>query len=177
MPRRKCDACSKEFSCRQSLFVHKKKCGGNVQIENHPPQIESSIEESSNFENKCNDILSMVKHLNIPNFEGSFRCNELYGIPQNKECGIVYLKPDHLVSYYKDNDKRIYFDTLGQEIPTKVQKYLKTEEEFQNEVPVIQRNNDIIDPNPENCKHLCLYVLDYLSKGENFQDIINTLKQ
>ena len=66
----------------------------------------------------------------------------------------------------KDRDKRIYFDTLGQEIPTKVQKYLKTEEEFQNEAPVIQRNTDIIDRNPENCKHLCLYVLGYLSKGE-----------
>ena len=127
-----------------------------------------------NSEN-CNDILTLVRHLEIPNFKGL--CNKLYGIPQDKECGIVYLKPDHLVSYYKDNDKRIYFDTLGQEIPTKIQKYLKSEEEFENEAPVIQRNTDIIDSNPENCKHLCLYVLDYLSKGETFQDIINTLKQ
>ena len=177
MPRRKCAACSKEFSCRQSLFVHKKKCGGNVQIENYPPQNERNMEESSNFENKCNDILSMVKHLNIPNFEGSFRCDELYGIPQNKECGIVYLSPDHLASYYKDNDKRIYFDTLGQEIPTKIQKYLKTEEEFQNEAPVIQRNTDIVqEPNTEICGHLCLYVLDKLSKGAKFQEVINSLK-
>ena len=26
MPIRKCDGCLKEYSCRQSLFVHKKKC-------------------------------------------------------------------------------------------------------------------------------------------------------
>ena len=106
MSRRKCNACSKEFSCRQSLFVHKKTCGGEVQRENHPSQNEGRV-ESSNLENKCNDILSMVTHLNIPNFKGSFRCDQLYGKPQNKECGIVYL-PDHLVSYYKDNISNYY---------------------------------------------------------------------
>ena len=137
-------------------------------------KIVMNFNEDKNSKN-YNDILALVRHLKIPNFKGPF--NKLYGIPQDKECGIVYLKPDHLVSYYKDKNKRIYFDTLGQGIPTKIQKYLKTEEEFENGVPVIQRNVDIVDKNPENCKHLCLYVLDCLSKGQNFQDIINTLKQ
>ena len=138
-------------------------------------KIVKNFNEDKSDSKNCNDILALVRHLKIPNFKGP--CNKLFGIPQDKECGIVYLKPDHLVSYYKDNDKRIYFDTLGQEIPTKIQKYLKTEEEFQNKTPVIQRNTDIIDRNPDNYKHVCLYVLNYLSKGENFQDIINTLKQ
>ena len=31
MPVRKCNSCLKEYSCRQTLFVHKKKCKGRHQ--------------------------------------------------------------------------------------------------------------------------------------------------
>ena len=108
--------------------------------------------------------------------------DELQGTPSNKECGIVNFNKStepgsHWVGFFKDGDKRIYFDSFGQVIPTEIQKYLKTKEEFQNDAPVIQRNTDIVqEPNTEICGHLCLYVLDKLSKGANFQDVINSLK-
>ena len=163
MPHRKCSGCLKEFSCRQSLFVHKKKC--------HEREQESSMNCVGT--QKCNDILTLVKHLKIRNFKGTFRCNELSGRPENQECGIVYLEPSHLVSYYKDGNKRIYFDSLGQPIPTEIKKYLKTEQEFRDDAPVIQ-SSTIVKPNKE-IGHLCLYVLDNLSKGLDFQDVINSI--
>ena len=128
------------------------------------------------------DIIKLVQHLKIPNFKGSFMRDELLGTPSNKECGIVNFNKStepgsHWVAYFKDQDRRIYFDSFGQVIPTEIQKYLKTKEEFQNDAPVIQRNTDIVQkPNTEICGHLCLYVLDKLSKGAKFQEVINSLK-
>ena len=128
------------------------------------------------------DIIKIVQHLKIPNFKGVFMRDELPSAPQNKECGIVNFNKStesgsHWVAYFKDGEKRIYFDSFGQVIPTEIQKYLKTKEEYQNDAPVIQRNTDIVqEPNTEICGHLCLYVLDNLSKGAKFQEVINSLK-
>ena len=128
------------------------------------------------------DIIKLVQHLKIPNFKGVFMRDELPSAPQNKECGIVNFNKStesgsHWVAYFKDGGKRIYFDSFGQVIPTEIQKYLKTKKEFQNDAPVIQRNTDIVqEPNTEICGHLCLYVLDNLSKGAKFQEVINSLK-
>ena len=128
------------------------------------------------------DIIKLVQHLKIPNFKGPFMRDELPNTPQNKECGIVNFNKStepgsHWAAYFKDGEKRIYFDSFGQVIPTEIQKYLKTKKEFQNDAPVIQRNTDIVqEPNTEICGHLCLYVLDKLSKGAKFQEVINSLK-
>ena len=128
------------------------------------------------------DIIKLVHHLKIPNFKGVFMKDELPTTPQKQECGIVNFNKStepgsHWVAYFKDGEKRIYFDSFGQVIPTEIQKYLKTKEEFQNDAPVIQRNTDIVqEPNTEICGHLCLYVLDKLSKGAKFQEVINSLK-
>ena len=127
------------------------------------------------------DIIKLVKHLKIPNFKGPFMRDELPKKPEKQECGIVNFNTSkepgsHWVGYYKDGDERIYFDSFGQVIPTEIQKYLKTKEEFEKDAPVIQRNTDIVQkPNTEVCGHLCLYVLDNLSKGAKFQEIINSL--
>ena len=166
IPARKCSDCLKDFSCRQSLFVHKKKC---KQREKENERSMDSV-ETQNY--KYNDIISLVKHLKIPNFKGPFKCNELSGRPENQECGIVYLDPSHLVAYYKDGDKRMFFDSLGQPIPTEIKKYLKTEQEFRDDVPVIQCSR-IVKPTENG--HVCLYVLDNLSKGQEFQDVINSI--
>ena len=128
------------------------------------------------------DIIKLSRHLNIPHFKGPFMRDELPNTPENQECGIVNFNKStepgsHWVGFFKDGDKRIYFDSFGQVIPTEIQKYLKTKEEYQNDAPVIQRNTDIVqEPNTEICGHLCLYVLDKLSKGADFQDVINSLK-
>ena len=107
--------------------------------------------------------------------------DELPKKPEKQECGIVNFNTSkepgsHWVAYYKDGDERIYFDSFGQVIPTEIKKYLKTKEEFEKGAPVIQRNTDIVQkPNTEVCGHLCIYVLDNLSKGAKFQEIINSL--
>ena len=127
------------------------------------------------------DIIKIVNHLKIPNFKGPFVRDELPKTTEKQECGIVNFNTSiepgsHWVAYYKDGKERIYFDSFGQVIPTEIKKYLKTKEEFEKNAPVIQRNTDIVQkPNTEVCGHLCLYVLDNLSKGAKFQEIINSL--
>ena len=127
------------------------------------------------------DILKIAKYLKIPCFRGVFTRDQLPEKIENKESGIVNFNTSkepgsHWVAYFRDGNQKIYFDYFGQVIPTEIQKYLKTREEYQNNLPVIQRNTDIVqEPNTVICGHLCLYVLDNLSKGLNFQEIINSL--
>ena len=127
------------------------------------------------------DILKIAKYLEIPNFKGVFTRDQLPEKIGNRESGIVNFNTSkepgsHWVAYFRDGSKKIYFDSFGQVIPTEIQKYLKTKNEYKNNLPVIERNTDVVqEPNTVICGHLCLYVLDNLSKGVNFQDIINTL--
>jgi len=127
------------------------------------------------------DILKLVKHLKIPNFRGVFCRNELPYEPKVNESGIMNLSKSsnpgsHWVGYYKHGDERIYFDSYGQVVPKEIQKYLKTDDEFHNNSPVIQRNTDIVQkPNTQVCGQLCVYVLNGLSKGAKFHEIIKSL--
>ena len=129
------------------------------------------------------DIIHLVKHLNIPNFKGVFMRDELPEQPEEKECGIVNFNKSsepgsHWVAYYKDGNERIYFDSFGCVAPIEIRKYLKTTKEFLDSEPVIQRNTDMVQKfNTEVCGQLCIYVLDSLSKGAKFQDIIDSLKK
>ena len=129
------------------------------------------------------DINKLVEYLNIPDFKGVFARDELSDqTPNEKECAIVNFNKSgehgsHWVCFYKDGDKRIYFDSFGCVAPIEIQKYLKTPDEFATDKAVILRNTDIVQKyNTTICGHLCLYVLDSLSKGANFQDIIDSLK-
>ena len=66
---------------------------------------------------------------------------------KGKECGIVNLNTfkqpgSHWVCYYKDGTDRIYFDSFGQITPIEIQTYLKTKEELDNDLAVIQRNTE-----------------------------------
>ena len=128
------------------------------------------------------DIIHLVQYLNIPDFRGVFMRDTLPDKPREKECGVLNLnkssKPgSHWVAFYKDGDRRIYFDSFGQVTPFELQRYLKTPEEFKENKPVIQRNTDIVQKEDKtNCGHLCVYVLHNLSQGLNFQNIINHMK-
>ena len=81
---------------------------------------------------------------------------------QDKECGVVNFNKSsepgsHWVAYYKDGDKRLYFDSFGQVVPIEIQKYLKSEEELRENKPVIQRNTDIVqEVNTKICGQLCV---------------------
>ena len=68
----------------------------------------------------------------------------------------------HWVAYHKTGCQRIYFDSYGQVTLYEIQKYLKNENEANEQV--IQRNTDIVQaPGTNICGHLCLYILKSLS--------------
>ena len=127
------------------------------------------------------DIIKLVQHLKIPDFRGVFMRDTLPDKPREKECGILNLNKSsepgsHWVAFFKDGDKKIYFDSFGQVVPSELCKYLKTSTEFSEDKPVIQRNTDIVQKENETiCGHLCLYVLDNLSQGKDFEEVITTL--
>ena len=132
--------------------------------------------EQSNF-----DIINLVQRLKIPDFRGVFMKDTLLDKPREKECGVLNLNKlsepgSHWVAFYKDGGKRIYFDSFGQVVPSELQKYLKTDKEFDENQPVIQRNTDIVQREKEtNCGLLYVYVLHNLSQGKEFGQIIEQL--
>ena len=107
------------------------------------------------------DLIELAQYLYVPNFRGVFR-DTLPDAPHEKECGIVNFNESsepgsHWVAYYKDGDHRIYFNSLGQVAHRELEKYLKSEEEFREDKPVIQRNTDIVQKiNTKICGQLCL---------------------
>ena len=63
------------------------------------------------------DIIKLVQHLKIPDFRGVFMRDTVPDKPREKECGILNLNKSsepgsHWVVFFKDEDKRIYFDYL-----------------------------------------------------------------
>ena len=128
------------------------------------------------------DLYEYIEKLGIPNCRGVYMRNELPKLPHKIECGIVNLNTSeetgsHWVCYYKNEKKRIYFDSYGQITPIEIQKYLKTKREQQQGLSVIQRNTDIVQRiNTKICGHLCLFVLKALtSEHWSFQQVLNYL--
>lgn len=117
------------------------------------------------------DILELVKILKIPNFRGVFMKDQLPFTPKNKECGILNLNNSHQngshwVCWYKNKNNKIYFDSYGVYPPKELIDYLK-----QN--TFINYNTDRVQPfGTIICGHLCLYMLNQLSKNKKFNDII-----
>jgi len=65
----------------------------------------------------------------------------------------------HWFAYYKNHDKKYYFDSYGNaSLPKELVKYLGAENLFYNSYR-FQNYND-----PPICGHLCLIVLEKLSK-------------
>ena len=82
------------------------------------------------------DLNEYARRLEIVNFRGVFLRDMLPKIVHRQECGIVNLNTSHQpgshwVSYFKDDAKHIYFDSFGQITPMEIQKYLKTNKEFE----------------------------------------------
>ena len=64
------------------------------------------------------DMIKLAQHLKIPDFRGIFMRDTLPNKAQKKGWGIVNLNKlsepgSHRVAFYKDGDKRIYFDCFG----------------------------------------------------------------
>ena len=91
------------------------------------------------------------------------------------QCGIINLENtnqngSHWVAYYKNNDEKYYFDSYGNAPPPKeLVKYLGPENLFYNSKR-FQNYND-----PAICGHLCLTVLEKLSKNESYEYILRNM--
>ena len=113
-------------------------------------------------------ILEYIDLLKVPKFRGVFVRDELPESVNTVECGIVNLSPHeqlgtHWICYAKIHNNRIYFDSFGRKVPLEIQKYLKTEKEFQNNIPVIWTSTNIVQRvDTTVCGHLCIFVLTSL---------------
>ena len=123
-----------------------------------------------------------MKLLKVPYFRNVFRIDELPKRVNDKECGIVNLSPHeqlgtHWVCYVKNHSTLIYFNSFGQKTPLEIQRYLKTKQDFKNDITAIQRNTDIVQrKNIKICGHLCLFVLTSLMRENfSFQQVIDQL--
>ena len=129
------------------------------------------------------DLYRYARELKIDNFRGVFMRDTIPRITHQTKCGIVNFNMaeqagSHWVCYFKDGmNKRIYFESFGQVTLEEVQKYLKTEKEYETRKTVIQRNTDIVQHvNMHVCGHLCLFVLTSLMREHlSFQDVLNQL--
>ena len=125
------------------------------------------------------EIINYVKEIGISHFRGVYMRDSLPNSPYLNECGIVNFNTSaesgsHWVAYHKTGCQRIYFDSYGQVTLYEIQKYLKNENEANEQV--IQRNTDIVQaPGTNICGHLCLYILKSLSNGQSFRDALNSL--
>lgn len=103
--------------------------------------------------------------------------NELPKKCNNIECGIVNIDNSfgngtHWVSYYKNGNKKYYFNSYGNLQPSKeLVEYLGKNNLKYNE----SRLQDINDP--PICGHLCLLVLKMFSDGNKFNDILNIINK
>ena len=125
------------------------------------------------------ELLDYAKQLKISKFRGVYMRDTLPKRPAVIESAIINLstndqKGTHWTCFYKNHDRRIYFDSYGQITPIEVQNYLKKKNE--GGVGVILRNTDIVQqPNTDICGHLCLFVLKALNEDWSFQKILNYL--
>jgi hypothetical protein len=103
----------------------------------------------------CEDIINYIKKLKINHFRGVFSRENLPEKPYNIECVIINLDSSsgsgtHWVSYYRFEDKIIYFDPFGNlPPPIEVQKYFKGDN-------IIYSYSNFQKHNTYICNHLCL---------------------
>ena len=76
------------------------------------------------------EILSVVNKLGIPNFCGVFLRDVLPNKSLKKECGMLNLgdssgNGSHWMAWFKNADKKYYFDSFGVQPPLELIDYLK----------------------------------------------------
>ena len=122
------------------------------------------------IENKAlsnHELIGYIKQLKIKNFRGVFMRDSLPKKQRRVECGIVNLADSlsdgtHWVCYYNG----YFFDSFGLPPPLEIVEYLGENSEYN--IYQIQKSGKI-------CGHLCLYFLNRITKGMEFNDIIFSL--
>ena len=138
------------------------------------------LPESTTYDS---DLMHYANILKIPNFCHVKMRDELGKRPLFQECGIINLNKhtelgSHWTAYFKDGDRRYYFDSYGQAPPRELLEYLKTSSEMKQNAAVIHRSAVMVQHlDTDECGALCLYVLKKLSIGESFSKILASLLQ
>ena len=121
------------------------------------------------------DIERLVKDLKIKHFRGVFMKDELPQKINTIECGIINLENfgqegSHWTAYYKNNNKKYYFDSYGEAPPPKqLVRYLGSKNLIYN-----RRFQGYYDP--PICGHLCFIVLKELSKGRDYNNVLQKIE-
>ena len=122
------------------------------------------------IENKAlsnHELIEYIKQLKIKHFRGVFMRDDLPKKKRTKECGIVNLADSlsdgtHWVCYFN----HYYFDSYGLPPPLEIVEYLGDNLEYN--IYRILKSGQI-------CGHLCLYFLNRITKGMEFNEIIFSL--
>lgn len=133
----------------------------------------AKLKPLSNF-----DILNNKK--GIKHFRGVFMRDNLPSKPRINECGIINLDSvqnsgTHWVCYFIGK-QCYYFDSFGLFPPDEVKKYLLSSAQLLTSKNYILSSTFVLQEfNTSYCGYICLYVLQNLSKGFKYEDIIFNL--
>ena len=135
------------------------------------------------------EIYHLVDALQISNFRGVFCADEIpppsgsknpksqsqSQEPFEKECGILNFQKhtqggSHWTAWYKNGKDIVYYDSYGGVPPPALAEYL-------NPYGWIKRSVVITQQGPTECGGLCLYVLQALTRGRHYGQILEKLVQ
>lgn len=112
----------------------------------------------------------VAKKLKLKNFRGVIMRDEIKKLkPLKQECGILGSKTSrennmHWCAWWKDGKNKYYFDSFGLTPTIEIVRHLRS--------PIIYSTFQIQQFNEENCGQWCMYVLNRLNKGDEYEDIV-----
>lgn len=112
----------------------------------------------------------VAKKLRLKNFRGVVFTDQLSKmIPLKKECGILGSKTSkendlHWTCWWKNGETKYYYDSFGLTPAREIVRYLKS--------PITYSTFQIQQFNDTNCGEWCIYVLNRLNNGDNYEDIV-----
>lgn len=122
------------------------------------------------------EIYRLVEALQIPHFRGVFCSDEVPRTPPHREeCAVLNFQNhtqsgSHWVAWYKKGADIVYYDSYAGFAPPDLVAYLKPYGWIKRPTVITQRG-------PTECGGLCLYVLQALTRGEYFGQVLNELVQ
>jgi hypothetical protein len=124
---------------------------------------------------------NVAKKLKLKNFRGVIMRDEIKKMtPLKKECGILGSKTSkednmHWTCWWKNGETKYYFDSFGLTPTNEIVKYLnpkgfKSGADLKS--PITYSTFQIQQFNDENCGQWCMYVLNRLNKGHDYESIV-----
>ena len=123
------------------------------------------------------DIYKLVDKLRITNFRGVYCSDEIPDRTEilEEECAILNFQKHtqggtHWVAWYRNGSDIVYYDSYGGIPPPDLTLYLKPYGWIKRSILVTQRG-------PTECGGLCLYVLQALTRGRHYGQILDRLQR